>query len=1548
MLDVVGVGWPNVDEDAYRDMADALRDFADDAHDDAGVAYGHVQKLLSSGQGESLTALDKHWSKVRGKHKDLAKAARLVAGALDRVADIIVARKIAAVGELADLCATVGITLAFAPVTAGLSTLLAGAKIAATRIAFKRILKEMAEAAVAEVVAVLTEPAVAAIENIVADLAMQTALNVTGVQDGYNTDQTKQTGKEGLQLNSAGGPPGPGGGPEIDHDAHGKAGLHLASVQITMRDRTGGKLRKAKSHHGRAKGKDSLTAVLDTTVEGVTEKLTKALDDLGDHIGKKVPEAITGGSKTHKNTDGDVRDRVKNILAGDGKDKGSRDGRRGNAEPTRRRPASMRELVGRGREVAMSLLSRRCKTDPVDVASGEMVLAQTDLALPGVLPLVLQRTHISSYRYGLWFGTSWASTLDERLEMTGSGAAWAREDGSVLLYPALPREGEEVLPLEGDRLPLTFVERSALGDTTYAVADPHAGLIRRFTGNPYKGGGLYWLSEVEDRNGNAYRIRRAENGMPASVLHEGGYLVRTTCDPDIGRVTGLAVQTPDGLATVAEFGYDSEGNLATVGDSSGSPLRFTYDDERRVTSWTDRKGFAYRYVYDAAGRVVRTVGPNGALSSQFSYDTANRITRFTDSTGAVTVSYMNDLGQVIAETDPLGNTVYRDWDRYDHLLSRTDELGDTAYFIWDARGNLTSVTYPDGSRATTDYNELNLPLRVTGPDGATWWQEYDDRGNCITVTAPDGAVSRFAYDACGALVSRTDPTGVSEHLTHNPAGVALSVADARGHGYRAVLDAFARPVEGIAPTGGVTRMEWTTQGWMSRRIGPDGAEERWTWDDEGNCTSHTGPTGAVTRFEYTHFDQLSARVGADGARYEFSHDTELRLTEVRNPQGLTWTYRYDRAGNLVSETDFDGRTVDYTFDASGRLLSRTTPLGERITTSYDACGRVTTKEVAGRLTRYAYDAAGQLVRITGPDSTILLEHDALGRLIAETVDGRTMRYAYDAAGRVVQRTTPTGTVSRYTYDTVGNRTGVNCDGRTLSFVHDPHGRELTRTFGAADRPITLTTDWDDAGRMARQTLTAPYGMLRSRGYGFRSDGCLERITDHLNRTTTGFELDPVGRPLHVTAHTWSESYAYDIAGNQTSAQWPQRGGRAEGRGARAYEGTRVLTAGSVRYEYDAAGRTVLRQKSRLSRKPDSWHYTWDSENRLVSCRTPDGTLWRYTYDCLGRRTAKHKMAADDRTAVHSVYFSWDGTRLVEETDTSNSVTLTWDYDGHRPLAQLERRIAADSQSVTDARFFAIVTDLIGSPSELVAEDGEIAWHTRTTVWGTTTWNRDATAYTPLRFPGQYDDGETALHYNCFRHYDPETARYTSPDPLGLDAAPNPVAYVTNPQLRMDPEGLIAKGCTELGGWYSGLLPANLKNDDGSRRTNVDMEVNHIPAKASYSHLNEPGFKVAQTGKRKGKGAGMGPSIRMDEADHRRLTSTGSGKASDLWRARQRALIDSGRWDQAMKMDIDEIRTLYGNKYDTHIADMIDSLQHNRKFQAMLTKRGWTIDYDVLK
>ncbi|MEU3228388.1 RHS repeat-associated core domain-containing protein, partial [Streptomyces sp. NPDC006976] len=97
-----------------------------------------------------------------------------------------------------------------------------------------------------------------------------------------------------------------------------------------------------------------------------------------------------------------------------------------------------------------------------------------------------------------------------------------------------------------------------------------------------------------------------------------------------------------------------------------------------------------------------------------------------------------------------------------------------------------------------------------------------------------------------------------------------------------------------------------------------------------------------------------------------------------------------------------------------------------------------------------------------------------------------------------------------------------------------------------------------------------------------------------------------------------------------------------------------------------------------------------------------------------------------------------------------------------------------------------------TPTELIDETGHTAWHARATLWGTTAWPRTSTTYTPLRFPGQYYDPETGLHYNVFRHYDPATGRYASPDPLGLAPAPNPVAYVDNPHRECDPLGLMPK------------------------------------------------------------------------------------------------------------------------------------------------------------
>jgi RHS repeat-associated protein len=128
------------------------------------------------------------------------------------------------------------------------------------------------------------------------------------------------------------------------------------------------------------------------------------------------------------------------------------------------------------------------------------------------------------------------------------------------------------------------------------------------------------------------------------------------------------------------------------------------------------------------------------------------------------------------------------------------------------------------------------------------------------------------------------------------------------------------------------------------------------------------------------------------------------------------------------------------------------------------------------------------------------------------------------------------------------------------------------------------------------------------------------------------------------------------------------------------------------------------------------------------------------------------------------------------------------HDGVRPLTQSERPLGREE---VDERFYAIVTDLVGAPTELADADGGIVWRRRASVWGAADPVGDLDC--PLRFPGQYHDAETGLDYNLHRYYDPETGRYQSPDPLGLAPQPNPHAYVHNPTVAADPLGLMGCG-----------------------------------------------------------------------------------------------------------------------------------------------------------
>jgi RHS repeat-associated protein len=1025
------------------------------------------------------------------------------------------------------------------------------------------------------------------------------------------------------------------------------------------------------------------------------------------------------------------------------------------------------------REAAQRAADRRVGADPVDLATGEVVLSQTDAELAGVLPLLLSRTHVSSYRDGRFFGASWASTVDQRLELSGGGARFLGADAMILHYPTATPGGAGVLPTAGSaRWTLASV-----GDH-YTVTDPASGQVRWFAAAAGSVASTLPLVAVTDRTGrHRIDIDRDGTGMPTMVRHSGGY--RIAVDSADGLVTGLRL-LGDEPVTLVSFEYDDRRLVAAL-DSHRTPMRMGYDPAGRITWWTDRIGTGYGYRYDEAGRCVAAGGPGGHLAAEFDY-AGGRRTTYTDSLGAAWTYDLNEVGQIVRETDPLGHATEQVWDDADRLVARTDPLGNTTRWEYDRAGDLVAVTDPRGGRRTAAYNAAHQAVEVVGPDGARWAAGYDGSGNLVTATDPGGATTAYTFRD-GLLATVTDALGRRQEFETDPAGLVVAMTDPDGSRETYARDAFGRVTAVVDAAGGTTRYGWTVAGRLAWRVLPDGATDRWEYDGEGNQVAHVDALGQATTTGYTAFDLPAVATDADGRRTHLAYDTELRLTAVTNPAGQTWTYRYDPAGRLVAETDYRGRTVTFGYDAAGRLASRVNASGQRVDYRRDAAGAIVgirrlEPGGAAEVLAYERDAAGRIVRATGPGTELTRGYDAAGRLVEESTDGRTLMLVLDEVGRCVGRRTPAGVVSSWEYGPAHDRPlALHTTGQSLRFGYDPLGREVARRVGP---DLRFTQDWDPASRLVGVDVAGPSGPVARRGWTYRADGFPTAVADLVDGPRD-ITLDPVGRIEAVTGPQWSERYGYDPTG------------------ARA--------GGGAAYQYDADGRVIARTERTLSGQARTWRQVWNADDQLVELTTPDGARWRYRYDPLGRRTAKELLDAAGEVADRTV-FCWDGTRLAEQTRGERS--STWDYrpGTYQPVAQVDslgehaawtggaspdQAVAAGAmgQSEVDRRFHAIVTDLVGAPTELVTPAGEVAWRQRRTAWGEPVAG-GGSVDCPLRFPGQYADAETGLHYNLARHYDPATGRYLTPDPLGLVGGPDPHAYVPNPMAWLDPLGLACR------------------------------------------------------------------------------------------------------------------------------------------------------------
>ena len=246
---------------------------------------------------------------------------------------------------------------------------------------------------------------------------------------------------------------------------------------------------------------------------------------------------------------------------------------------------------------------------------------------------------------------------------------------------------------------------------------------------------------------------------------------------------------------------------------------------------------------------------------------------------------------------------------------------------------------------------------------------------------------------------------------------------------------------------------------------------------------------------------------------------------------------------------------------------------------------------------------------------------------------------------------------------------------------------------------------------------------------------------------------------------------------------------------------RIKTYDGAEYYYDTFGNLTFMSL------PDGSSRTlsYDLKDRLVLAeiwREGGKEIWRYEYDALDRRIAKeqvevgeeHRPAADEKGRLKTVpgsriEFVWDGSHLLQEIHPHGSYTYVYtDQDSYEPLAQICEW--EDEAGGTRRQVNYFHCDQIGLPREMTDGEGRLLWFGNYGGWGKLTEETNiANAHQPFRLQNQYCDGETGLHYNFFRYYDPHSGRFVTQDPIGVWGGSNFYQFAPNAQGWVDPLGL---------------------------------------------------------------------------------------------------------------------------------------------------------------
>ena len=831
---------------------------------------------------------------------------------------------------------------------------------------------------------------------------------------------------------------------------------------------------------------------------------------------------------------------------------------------------------------------------------------------------------------------------------------------------------------------------------------------------------------------------------------------------------GLVTRRTGLNGSVTDYRYNARGLETARTEAAGTPVA-----RSRFTEWHPRlrlpvkitvEGKKTELDYDGAGRLLRRAEIDTATFQ-------TRVTRYRYYSAA-------DFGGALDDAR-IGLLKSMDGPRAD--------VRDLTTYAYDAAGNRSEVTNALGhvSRVLA-HDAHGRALMMRDANGALTEFGYDPRGRLLSLTVA-GHTSRFEYDRAGRLIKATRADGAQWRYEYDGAGRLLAVADGLGRRVEYTLDGRGNRLREVIKdaAGRVTqslRRVYSRHNRLVKTQDGAGQTRLYEYDASGNLTLRVEDPQGLNRWTRQGFDahnRLSTRIDPEGGKTAYAYDARDNLRRVTDAGGRQTAYTWDGFDNLIRRASPATGVTRYGYDAAGNRIWETDARGVTGRARYDALNRLTAwrwPAEGGRLhpedMSWHYDTGpdcghglGRLCEIRDESGVTRYRYDPRGLRLGQTTarDGRrhTTSYGYDGAGQRVHMTYPSGRRVDYARNRAGELLSISTtyEGQTRvlasRLVYRPFGPLSALDYGNG---LVRRQAYDPGGRLTR-LLSGP-GVQDLRYAYDQADNLIARHDGVSPAEGRGYAYDALNR-LEEVSGAGLDLYTYDALGNRMSRATPER---LEHYRYHPESGRLRQREPGGAYEYDAGGRTT--EDGRL-------RYRYGAEGRLAEIQRASTGQRRaaYRYNALSERVKK--LGA----SVTYYHYDLEG-RLLAETDASGQTRAEYLYLGNAPLA-LSR----------SGQLYYYHNDHLGTPQKLTDGAGQVVWSASYRAFGKASIGVGYVTQN-LRFPGQYYDAESGLHYNYFRYYDPGTGRYITSDPIGLQGGLNTYVYVENNPINfIDPFGL---------------------------------------------------------------------------------------------------------------------------------------------------------------